>query len=65
MSQHTQLKNELKQISKEAKNQFKNDNPAIRQIINDSADSLCKAHNLSEHKRDLLSNYACSLHPKN
>jgi len=54
---------ELKQTAKEAKQQFKNDLPAIRQTINDEADNLCKTFHFSEHQRNLLSNFACTLHP--
>lgn len=31
---------------------------------NDTVDSLSKDYNLSERQRDMLSNYACKLHPK-
>lgn len=43
---------------------FKGDKPAIRQSINDYTDSICKDFNLTECERNLLSNYACKLHPK-
>lgn len=55
---------ELKQTAIEAKKQFKSDLPKIRQIINDECDSLCKTFHLSEWQGNLLSNYACQLHPK-
>lgn len=55
---------ELKQTAIEAKKQFKNDSPAIRMIINDEVDNLCKSLRLTDYQRDLLCNYACSLHPK-
>tara|TARA_R110000851_G_scaffold166854_1_gene312436 strand:- start:128 stop:328 length:201 start_codon:yes stop_codon:yes gene_type:complete len=58
-------KQELKNISKSAKNQFPNDKPAIRQIINDGANHLILNYDLSEHQIILLSNYAGTLHPKN
>ena len=62
---HQQAKNELRQIAKEAKGQYPTDKPAIRQIINDSADGICRSMRLSEYRRNLLANYACTLHPKN
>ncbi len=55
----------LKMTAKTAKSEYKNDKPAQRMIINDTVDQLCKDFNFSEHKRDLLSNYACKLHHKN
>ena len=58
-------KTELKREAKGAKEWFKTDKPAIRQAINDHADFLCKSYQLPEYKRNLLSNYACKLHPKN
>lgn len=60
---YQQAKNELRQIAKEAKRQYQGDKPAIRQIINDSADGICKSMRLSEYQRNLLANYACVLHP--
>ena len=57
-------KNELKAVSIEAKNIFKNDFPAIRQIINDNTHIIALNNNLSENKTDLLHYYACKLHPK-
>ena len=41
-------KQSLKEISKEAKQNFTNDLPAIRMIINDYADSLSKDFNLKK-----------------
>ena len=58
-------KENLKEVSKQAKRDFTNDLPAIRMIINDEVDTLSKDYNLSEYQRNLLSNYACKLHPKN
>ena len=54
----------LKATAKTAKSEYKNDKPAQRMIINDTVDQLCKNYQFSEYKRDLLSNYACKLHPK-
>jgi len=56
-------KESLKETAKEVKQNFKTDKPLIRMTINDTVDSLCKDLNLSEHQRNLLSNYACKLHP--
>lgn len=64
-TKYKQAKNELLQVSKDAKKQYKNDKPAIRQIINDHTDYLCKNGYLSEYQQILLQNYACTLHPKN
>lgn len=61
---YQQLKNELKNVSIEAKKQFKTDNPAVRQIINDYADYLCRNNMLTDYQQILLQNYACTLHPK-
>ena len=65
MKTYQSIKQDLKDIADMAKSQYSNDKPMIRQIINDSVDFLCKEYQLSEYKRDLLSNYACKLHPKN
>ena len=55
----------LKVTAKTAKSEYKNDKPAQRMIINDTVDFLCKNYQFTEYKRDLLSLYACKLHPKN
>ena len=57
-------KSELKRSAIEAKQYFKSDKPAIRQSINDSVDYICRSIQLSEYQKNLLSNYACTLHPK-
>ena len=56
-------KNELKEVANDAKKQYPTDKPAIRETINDHLDFICKSYNLSEYHRNLLANYACSLHP--
>lgn len=61
---YQQVKVDLKEIADSAKIEYKNDLPAIRMIINDSADMLCKVYQFSDYYRNLLSNYACTLHPK-
>ena len=58
-------KQSIKEIAKKAKQNYTNDLPAIRMIINDEVDYLCKNYNLTDYQRSLLSNYACTLHPKN
>jgi hypothetical protein len=57
-------KQSLKEIAKTAKQNYTNDLPAIRMIINDEVDYLCKDHKLTDYQRVLLCNYACNLHPK-
>lgn len=64
MTTYKIAKENLKETAREVKRAFKNDNPLIRMVINDEADSLSKDLNLSEYQRNLLSNYACKLHPK-
>jgi hypothetical protein len=65
MTIYQQAKLALKLAAKQDKKHFKNDKPAIRQSINDFCDHLCKDLKLSDYNRNLLSNYACKLHPKN
>ena len=57
-------KAQLKEMSDEAKQVYKNDKPAIRQSINDYADCFSRENNLNDHQRNLLANYASTLHPK-
>lgn len=61
---YQQVKADLKEIAYTAKMEHKNDLPAIRMIINDSVDMLCKVYQFTDYYRNLLSNYACFLHPK-
>jgi hypothetical protein len=63
ISKYKQAKQMLKNIANEYKEIFKNDKPAMRQLINDSVDAYSSWFNLSEHQTNLLSNYACKLHP--
>ena len=65
LSKYQQAKNDLKETAKWIKDEKPNDKPMIRQIINDCTNSLFRDYDLSEHQRNLLSNYACKLHPKN
>ena len=62
---YQQVKADLKEIADSAKKEHKNDLPGIRMIINDSVDMLCKENRFSDYYRNLLSNYSCTLHPKN
>ena len=63
MTQYQTAKAMLKSVALEAKANHRTDKPMIRQIINDTADSICKDMQLSEYHINLLSNYACKLHP--
>jgi hypothetical protein len=65
ITKYQQAKTDLKETAKQAKKEYKNDKPAIRQAINNTADMLCKDLRLSEYQRNLLANYSCNLHPKN
>ena len=58
---YQEAKKELLNIAKLAKKEYKNDKPAIRQIINDQAYFL--TYNLTSHENNLLHDYACTLHP--
>ena len=57
-------KQSLKEIAKVAKQNYKNDLPTIRMIINDEIDNLCEVYKLTDYQSVLLCNYACKLHPK-
>jgi len=65
MTQYQEMKSMLRSHAEYVSVQFRGDKPAIRQSINDYTDSICKDYKASEYHRDLLSNYACKLHPKN
>lgn len=64
-TEYQNAKDFLKEISKVAKSEYKNDKAAQRITINDTVDSLCRGYNFSDYKRGLLSLYACKLHPIN
>lgn len=64
MTQYQIAKNTLKWIALDARAGYTTDKPMIRMIINDSCDSICKDLKLSDYQTRLLSDYACSLHPK-
>ena len=63
MTTYQNAKSMLRSHAENVKIQYRGDKPAIRQSINDYTDSICKDFNLSEYHRNLLSNYACKLHP--
>jgi hypothetical protein len=64
MTNYKKAKQLLVVTAKDSKNHYKNDKPAIRQIINDTCYFLTKDFNLSDKKADMLHNFACTLHPK-
>jgi len=70
MDCYHEAKAALKEFAWREKRVLKSDKPAIRQGINDYADSLCKdfPHSLSDSRRaqftQWLQSYACTLHPK-
>ena len=70
---YLRVKGFLKETAKEAKTNHKGDKPMIRQIINDTADYLCRTDltggAISEAKSNQfcywLHSYAANLHPSN
>jgi len=62
---YQQCKALLKDASIYAKKHFNNDLPAQREYLNNTNDYLIKEYKLNAHKANLLSNYTCTLHPKN
>lgn len=65
MTNYQQAKTELKKVAKFVKKHYPKDKPLIRQSINDKAYFLSSEYLLKPFQIDLLSNYACKLHPKN
>lgn len=65
LTKYQEVKTMLRSNAEYVKVLFRGDKPMIRQCINDYADSISKDYNLSDYQRNLLSNYACKLHPKN
>lgn len=65
MTKYIIAKNTLKCVALDAKKEYRTDKPMVRMIINDTTDSIIRDLNLSEYQSNLLSNYACKLHPKN
>ena len=64
VSNYQIAKQALKNASIEYKRFIKNDKPLIRMIINNATYYLIKDLNLSDYQINLLSKYACKLHPK-
>jgi hypothetical protein len=62
---YQQVKNALKNVAIEEKKNNPKDKPKIRMIINNYVDYLSREYNITDYQRNLLSNYACKLHPKN
>ena len=65
ISNYQIAKTTLKSASLDARAKNRTDKPLIRMIINDTVDSISRDLKLSEYQISLLSNYACTLHPKN
>lgn len=63
-TKYQRAKSALKFEADTVKVAYPTDKPAIRMVINDACDSICKDLRLSEYHRGLLENYSCSLHPK-
>lgn len=63
MTNYQHAKMALKTSADIAKEQYKTDKPAIRQVINDEVHFLSQDFKLNKHQRDLLAKYACALHP--
>lgn len=64
-SNYQEAKEFLKGVAKDAKQQFPNDKPLIRMLINNNCYQAEQDYNLTEYQTTLLQNYACTLHPKN
>jgi len=62
ISNYQQAKQTIKNVADEVKKNHPTDKPLIRMTINDEVNNL--SYNLTEYQRNLLSNYACKLHPK-
>jgi hypothetical protein len=63
-TEYQTAKKTLKWVSLDAKSEYRGDSPAIRMIINDTCDAICKDLRLSDYHHRLLDNYSCKLHPK-
>lgn len=63
MTTYQKLKAILKETAEEVRVRYKNDKPAQRMAINDTCDELIRSSSLSENKCELLTRYACKLHP--
>lgn len=63
-TEYQRAKYALKFEADTAKISYPTDKPAVRAIINDTCDAICKDLRLSDYHRGLLENYSCELHPK-
>jgi hypothetical protein len=64
MTNYQEAKDKLRSYAQWTKARFRNDKPAIREAINIHTHELASDFDLTEHKKNLLHNYACALHPK-
>lgn len=66
-TKYQEAKQQLKEVSKNLKRDYRGDKPAIRMGINNAADAICKEYHyrLSDYQKELLHNYAVTLHQKN
>lgn len=64
MTNYQNAKRLLKERATFIKKEYPKDKPLQREVINNHLDWLCKNYQFSDYQRDLLSNYACKLHPK-
>ena len=63
MTNYKNSKQELKDVANLMKEIHPTDKPLVRMCINDEVFHLSQLYNLSEREINLLSEYACSLHP--
>lgn len=63
ISNYQQAKNFLKELAKDIKTSHPTDKPLIRMVINDGIDVYVSYFRLTDYQRNLLSNFACKLHP--
>lgn len=63
MTDYQNAKELLKERAMFMKKEHPKDKPLQREVINNHLDWLCKNYQFSEYYRDLLSRYACKLHP--
>ncbi len=64
MTNYQNAKKSLKAVADLAKKKTPSDKPMIREVINNVADVLSREFKLTEYQINLLSNYACKLHPR-
>jgi len=62
-SDYQTAKGYLKERAIFIKKEYPTDKPLQRQVINDHCDWLCKNYQFTDYQRDLLANFACTLHP--